>query len=445
MSHDVVLITARALADPGGQPSADGEAPAAVLLADGPLPEVLAAGTAQTVDAHPAAAASVRLELPRSLLIPALVNAHTHLDLTDIGPRPYSPTGGFPTWARMIRDSRPSEPEQIRNSVREGIARSLAGGVMAVGDIAGNGRPEPLEALRESPLHGVSYLELFGLGTRQRAALDRVRRLLTEYPEHFDRGSRRVRFGLQPHAPYSCGRVVYAYAAELTRIFGIPIATHIAESIDERRFIAHAEGPWRAMLEQLGFWDDSVAADITQGLTPINHLARALVSAPFLLAHANDCSDADLDVLACTRASVVYCPRSAAYFGHDTSLGPHRYRDMHSRGINVALGTDSIVNIPDGEAGTLSTLDEMRFLYRRDRTDPAVLLRMATINGARALGLDTALFSLVPGPIAGLCAIDLDDRSQGPTPLAAALESTSPARLLFPRCAAQLTVESPGG
>ena len=139
-------------------------------------------------------------------------------------------------------------------------------------------------------------------------------------------------------------------------------------------------------------------------------------------------------VLAETGTSVAYCPRSSHYFRNHESFGPHRYRDMLAAGINVCLGTDSIVNLPPDESDRLSTLDETRFLCRRDGTDPLTLLRMATVNGARALDLDPDLFifrSGLPHPVAGLIALPLDPSHQSSSPLGSALNA--PGRLSITR------------
>ena len=103
------------------------------------------------------------------VLAPGFVNAHTHLDLTHIGPVPFdAETASFVDWITLIREGRHTDDGDVARSVEEGVARSIRGGVVAVGDIAGVGSESPLRVLRESPLRGVSFIELFGLGDRQR-------------------------------------------------------------------------------------------------------------------------------------------------------------------------------------------------------------------------------------------------------------------------------------
>lgn len=370
------------------------------------------------------------LDLPDAVLVPGFVNAHCHLDLTLVGPRDRPETGGFSAWLQVIRDNRPQEPADIVAAVQRGIELSIAGGVVAVGDIAGCVRSGPTlvpwQTLRRSALGGVSFLEFFAFGSMRDAALKRLRSTLD------DAGPDRAMLGLQPHAPYSVSRTAYESVAEHAARLDLPLSTHLAETLDERSFIARASGPQRDFIEALNIWHESEAEHIGKGEHPVAHLAPLLARRPWLLAHLNDCPDAALDRLASTSCSVAYCPRASAYFDAPEALGPHRYRDMLARGINVCLGTDSIVNLPAAAAtestGGLSPLDDARLLYRRDATDPADLLAMLTINGARALGLDESAFAFTPNhALAGVCAVPVPAGSASPAGL---FESDSNPRLL---------------
>jgi aminodeoxyfutalosine deaminase len=370
------------------------------------MPTILAVGSPAEVASHPAAANAETVDLPDSVIIPGLVNAHTHLDLTHIGPRPHDPASGFLPWIDMIRAERRHDAAEIADSVRHGIEMSLSGGTVAVGDIAG-GLPGEAglaawKRLVDSPLLGVCFLELFGIGNRRQAGSNRLE---TIAPILADASRSPVRLGIQPHAPYSVDRRLYLEAVQLAQRTGAPIATHLAESPEEDLFVRCAQGPFRSLLERLGFWDDSVTEILGRGDHPVRHLEPALREAPFLVAHMNDATDGAIPLLARHGASVAYCPRASSYFGRSAVLGFHRYQEMINAGVNVALGTDSVVNLPSGTE-RLSVLDEMRLLYQRDRTDPLTLLAMGTINGARALGLPERWFRFaVGGELAGAVAV----------------------------------------
>ncbi len=399
-AHSLKLITASAICDAQLSLTNDNTAQPAILIErETQSLRVLAVGPLTQVQSHPACAHAKRLDYPEAVLLPALVNAHTHLDLSHIGPQLYDPDDGFATWLNMVIQNRHTEPEAIAQSVRTGVDLLKVGGVGIVGDIAGapQGQPTltPFETLAESGLAGVSFLEFFATGGNTREAVGRMRTAVDSVRET-RRG--RIRFGLQPHAPNTVRPDAYIAAGEIAQSRGLPLITHLAESIEEREFIAHATGPQRDLIERFGSFDDETAAYFGKGLSPVQHLAGVLASYDLKAVHLNQCSDEDLDTLAMTNTGVVFCPRASAYFGADRHFGPHRYRDMLDRGITVALGTDSIINLPPGEAAAgglgLSTLAEARYLFARDHTDPDTLLAMITTHGVSILGMDTSAVSL---------------------------------------------------
>lgn len=406
--------------------------------ADGWHNRLLAIGRPAEVAAHPAAVAAslVTVDRPRSVLIPGLVNAHTHLDLTHLGPLPHDPSAGFMSWIERIRAGRRIEPDGVAASVGEGLALAAASGTVAVGDVAGAvlGRPSlaAWRALRAGGMRGVSYLEFFAIGVPMERALATLREVVAEAED----GAGGPALGLQPHAPNTVARRGYREAAALAASRGLQLSTHLAETPEERAFVQTGSGPQRTILEQLGIWSDDILDDIGRGRHPVQHLADILAATPMLVAHVNDADDAAIETLAATGASVAYCPHASEYFGAASHFGPHRYRDMLAAGVNVAIGTDSIVNLPVGADGKaeLSVLGEIRRLYRRDGVDPVTLLRMATLNGARALGLPMGPFAFtVGGPIAGVLAIEVDEPVGGGelAPLAAALASGTRPEVLF--------------
>jgi len=397
--------------------------------------------------------------LQRFVVMPGLVNAHSHLDLTHIGVRrrdevperrsvagtvetpkrrnaetptsgqsrgtdepecpiedsgPWSSgdSGGFVEWVNMIRAERATEPPAIRDSVQHGAMLARAGGTALIGDIAGIGSAAAVEALRDSGLPGVSYLEVFGMGRRQQRGIEMMRAAI----ETIERHANGVRLGVQPHAPYSAGPEVYRAAAAT----GLPTATHLAETPEELEFVRTGGGPFRALLQQIGVWDESIRGFDAH---PVEALGDVLRATPMVAAHVNYISDAERELLAEWPVSVAYCPRASAYFGHPhDGESEHRYRDMIEAGINVALGTDSIVCLDT--PNRISVLDEMRLLYARDGTDPDLLLRMATVNGANALHCDPNYVTFAQGAFGGAIAVEVDPASDV-DPLAQALDSTT--------------------
>lgn len=352
----------------------------------------------QRMDNDPRAAGAYRADYRGCVLIPGLVNAHTHLDLTHVGPLPFDKSQGFTGFIRNVLQHRLADDAKIAESVDKGIELSLKGGVVAVGDICGvaNGQPclTPFHTLRKSQLSGVSYLEFFAIGNVPFPTLPPSGaswESLAPTPDS------RVRLGLSPHAPYTVSLNAYALAESLAAMHHLPLCTHAAETPEERDFIAAASGPFRSFLEKAGWWNDAISGPdgVGHGKTPLRHLVQRLEACPYLLAHVNQLSSEDLRVLTHTRTAIAYCPRASHYFDAASHFGRHRYQDMQIANLCVALGTDSIINLPPSTTqpkGRLSTLDEARFLFQRDETDPRLLLAMCTMNGARALGLSSAAF-----------------------------------------------------
>jgi cytosine/adenosine deaminase-related metal-dependent hydrolase len=425
----VVRLDAAALADA----TLGVVSPGAMLLRIHPdqVVEVLAVGEPAALDAPELPTPDRRIVLPAHLLMPGLVNAHAHLDLTHIGPVAHDPGEGFVRWVEHIRANRRDTPDGIADAVRLGVDLSLAGGTVAVGDIAGAPKARLTETaarvLGSSRLAGVSFLEFFGIGRSAAGAVEQLERFARETLPGLrsEMEGARVRVGLQPHAPNTVDLGVYRWAAALADRHALPLSTHLAETPEERAFIAHASGPQRAMLEGFGLWDDSVLHHIGHGRHPVAHLARLLRDHRVLCAHVNDASDEAIGVLADTRTPVVYCPRASAYFGAASHFGPHRYRDMLAAGVRVCLGTDSIVNLDTPDR--ISVLDEMRLLHRRDGADARTLIAMGTTHGAEALGLDPAAVTLRPGPLAGLLAVPVS----GPDAWESAMGGNGPPLVLF--------------
>jgi len=360
------------------------------------------------------------IDRPDELILPTLVNAHTHLDLTPIGPQPYQ--GSFTDWIREVLRLRPAEPKAIIDAVRQGMRLSKAAGVGHIGDIAGS--TAAVMGRRQAPddavIPGVSYLECFGLGANQASTIARVQQALEDLPfetriDYHDRGAV---LGLGPHAPYSTGKDVYKAANRLSHQRIYRLSTHLAETPEELQFVSEADGPFADLLKELGKWDESIKP---AGKHPVQWLESVLKHARWVVAHCNYMEDEHIDILQKTGTSVAYCPVASDYFGHKD----HRYRDMLDAGVNVCLGTDSILCQPSEEAQPMGILPQMRRLYRRDQTEPGTLLKMATTHGMLAMEFsenDATLQKRAPAVFAAV-KIDPDDKLD---PLVQALLNDNP-------------------
>ncbi len=324
------------------------------------------------------------VDLPDAILIPGLVNPHTHLELSghEAGD---TPGGSFTDWivsiAPRMRQSDESIEVVVTDATRRGIEQCLRFGVTTVGDITRHiAITRPI--LADSPLRSVSFGEALGLA----AARPRFEAALAAAAdETFARG--RLRVGISPHAPYTVDLDGYRQCVELARRRRLPLATHLAETCDETAFLVDHSGPFREVWQRLGTWAEGVT---TYPGRPIRFAAAVgLLDLPAVLAHVNDCDESELDLLSRGRAGVVHCPRTHRYFGRP----PHPWREMLDRGINVALGTDSCASSPD-----LDLMAEARVLFSQaPDTPPARILEMITLRGAKMLGMQSEIGSLEAG------------------------------------------------
>ena len=306
---------------------------------DGPLLEnagvaysdgiILAIASAKSLrDQYPAASIE---DLGDCILLPGLINAHVHLELSALSPG--EQPASFVDWLKRLIPPSTPHPQSVQafveKSVAEGVRQCLRFGITRVGDISRQcALTRPL--LAQGPLNVVSYGEVQAMAQRRGFLEERLAIAVDSRDE-----SDFLRTGISPHAPYSIESHGYTRCLELARSKALPLATHLAETSDEADFLAHHSGPFRDLWNHLQAWDEAVP-HFSGG--PIRFAANlGLLDYPTLLAHVNYCDDEELSLLAAGQASVVYCPRTHAYFRHP----PHRWRDMLSAHVNVAIGTDS--------------------------------------------------------------------------------------------------------
>ena len=304
-------------------------------------------------------------DLGEAVLMPGLVNAHTHLDLTSSADS-IQRTPKFTDWIFQIVGKR--NPSTVEPSVREGVQQSLVGGATTVGDIDGTG--ESMQILRDTPIRKVAFFEVLGFSC-ERAAMGLAR--LATYLETLPVPDSLLISALSPHAPYSTSADIYRQCVAS----GLSVCTHVAETKEELEFLSSGTGPFLDYLEAFGI---STAGWQPPQLTPVQYMKTlGVLRKDALLVHCNYLTDADVGLIAESGASVVFCPRSHHYFYHTD----HPVVQLIERGINVAIGTDSLAS-----NWSLNLLDELKFLAcTQPRIRPETLFDMVTCNGADALGL----------------------------------------------------------
>lgn len=304
----------------------------------------------------------IDVDLGQSLIIPGLVNAHTHLDLGALRGK-LQPPAQFTDWlVQVIGYRRRVNGAEWTTSIHEGIQESIRHGTTCLGDISYNG--ESLDILQSTGLNYLVFRELIGM-KRERAEL--AMDLADDWINNDTNTGGR---GLSPHAPYTVSECLLTLLH--TCFHQIPMAMHVAETREELQLLNEKAGPFRDFLQNLGVWHPDL---LFGSIDDVIHLLDDLDQA--YLIHGNYLTREQWQRLSST-TTVVYCPRTHAYFGHE----PHPYLAMLADGVNVALGTDSLASNPD-----LSILNECRFLWQRDqgRLDGPTLMKLATKTGKTAL------------------------------------------------------------
>jgi len=341
----------------------------------------------------PESASAEVVDWGSAVILPGLVNAHTHLELTRLHQQ-LTEFSSFTEWlSQLVQKRRQWTTEDYVESVRQGADQSLSSGTTLVGDISASGASA--RALKNTGLRKVVFEEVCGLSPEKAAqgiiGLDS--RLELVNPDSL------LTSGISPHAPYSVAPDLYRGAAEAARQRRLPIATHLAETRAELEFLGSGSGEIKDFLTRLGALPPEWKPP---GLPPVLYLdSLGALQPTALLIHCNYLDRESMAAILRSRCSVAFCPRSHAFFGHDE----HPVRELLDMGVNVALGTGSLAG-----NSSLSILDEMRFLFQK-RKDLMCqeIIRMATLNGASALHFGGVLGRLRRGYWADMTILQLPE------------------------------------
>ena len=334
------------------------------------------------------------VDLGNVAVLPGLINAHAHLEFSTLE-RPLGPVTPFAGWIRSVVDWRSRRMCPVLDAVRTGLDESLHAGTTTIGEIATSGWS--VDAFADIPGTAVVFREQLGFSASRIAGQLEIARSHLE--DATDSGC--VVRGLSPHAPYSVHPDLFHGLVELAREFRAPLAVHLAETREELELLSSRSGPLVDLLIELGLWDD-VPQRFPSG--PLEYLHAVADLPRALVVHGNYLNDEELAYIADHRnISVVYCPRTHAYFRRE----PHPWRQLLERGASVAIGTDGRASNPD-----LNVWNEIQFLRRlAPAVNPALLLQLGTICGARTLGLEQRCGSITPGKQADLSVVALPHRS----------------------------------
>ena len=314
------------------------------------------------------------VDLGEHILLPGLINAHCHLDYTCLRGK-IAPPQSFADWIRAINAEKAKlSAEDYVVSINQGLAEAKQFGTTAIANLTAF--PELIAKIDE-PIWAWWFAELIDVRNRAQnlTALSRqvsgVNGIVNRALEQLSAANQR---GFAPHAPFTASANLYRCCEEIAQREKIFLTTHLAESREEMQMFREANGPLYDFLKEIG--RDMSDCGGTTPLSRFADLTDASAAQGWIVAHLNEVSETDFDLLRKRKFSIVHCPRSHAYFGH-TDFQFERLRELD---FNVCLGTDSLASNDD-----LSLFAEMRKFQERFHFEPQKILEMVTINPARAL------------------------------------------------------------
>lgn len=392
---------------PGERPLRDG---AVVLDAQA---RVVAVGEAHALrQTH----ASAHWSDERAILLPGLVNAHVHLELSKLRGETRS-GGGFGPWVTSMMTRRDVlQPELDEESIDLGISELLRSGTVAIGEVSNT--LASVELLGTAPLLGRVFHEVFGMRRETASAtagLARQKRAaIARWPDNLS-------YALAPHTLYSLHPDNVRELVHEARDRGARTSLHLAEHAAELAFLRDGSGPFADFLAHRSVPPGDFSPP---GLSPVAYAEQLGILGPDLIAvHLCATDRAELLRVRASGAQTVLCPRSNLFI--ELKLPP--LYDVLEAGLTPGLGTDSLASNT-----TLDVLAEACALRDRfPQVDPGRLISMATWYGAVALGLSHRVGALQVGLSPGLLAFDLE-RPVG-DPLNYLLRAPPPARRVLAR------------
>ena len=337
------------------------------------------------------------LDFSSHIVMPGLINSHAHLGLSRLRGRIQEKS--FTQWIRLLMSEILNwNDDDYRSSSEQGIEELVRSGITTVGDISRNGLS--FDGLKKRGLRGIVFLEVLGL--KQYIESERMKTakefLASAEPDQ------KIHFGLSPHAPYSVSRELFVESCQYAWKHGLPVSIHCAETEEEIEFIQRGTGRIREMLEEFGLMDENWEPP---GISPAAYLAQTGVLKESICIHMNILEEKDIELLKKQGVKVVCCPGTNAWFSRE-KVCP--IDTLLEKDIHVSLGTDSLAS-----NDCLNMFFEMKLVRKYF---PSISLKdivaMATIGGAKTLGMEEKIGSFDRGKEADIVSIRLEREIDNP-------------------------------
>ena len=353
--------------------------------------------------------AAARLaDFGNAAIIPGLINSHSHLELTAMRGFLEAEESDFFAWLRKLTLARLERmtAEDIYSSALWGACEAVRAGVTCLGD-ASDSAAASMQALRDVGLRGLVFQESFGPDPA--SVRENVQKLKDKVAQLRSLETKLVQFGVSPHSPYTVCAAQLAAIVEFSTTDNLPLMMHAAESAAEDLFVREGRGIFAEGLARRGIqWEAA-------GVSTVQYLKRVgVLGVGPLLAHCIRVDDHDIEAIAESGAKIAHCPKSNAKLRH----GRAPLAKFVKAGIVVGLGSDSVAS-----NNTCDLIEEARFAALLSRlhgdNDSGVtgdkLLELATLGGAKALGLERQVGALIEGLEADLTVVSLAGVHQTPS------------------------------
>lgn len=349
-----------------------------------------------------------RQDFGRAVILPGFVDLHTHLEFSGmrgiLADLPYS------QWKiQLEKKSARLEPEDWLAFARLGAIEAAQSGITTIADITDSGAS--LTAALELGLRGMIYHEITGMDYSQVSqTIDAAKHQVAAWQDK-TAGSR-LKIGVAPHSAYSVSPPLIKATSEWAVADGLKVCVHLAGSKDEYDFVKYGSSPLAGAYRDLMGWGDLLWQPT--GVTPVKYMLQwEIFDCDVLAVHCIQVNEDDLKILKDYDVAVAHCPKCSAKL----AMGIAPMRDFLDMGLRVGLGTDS-----PASNYTMDVFDEMRIglLLQRglnqatQNLEAQTFVHMATIGGAKALGLETTIGSLEPEKQADIVVVDMSHSHQRP-------------------------------
>lgn len=371
-------------------------------------------------------------------LMPGFVDVHTHLEYTAlrglIDDLPYS------RWKlQLMHKEQLFSSQDWDDSALLGALEALQSGITTIADITATGASG--HAAQAAGLRGVIYREV---ATMERDAVDGVMRDAVADIDAWraTTDASRIMIGIAPHAAYTCHPELFRRVADYAQD-GTRVAMHLATSKEEYEFVRYGSSILGQDVRES--FDAHAPLWLPTGVSPVRYVLQwGILDVPHILAvHCTQLDEDDLAILAARDVAIGHCPRCNAKLG----MGIAPIHDFIRAGLRVGLGTDS-----PAASNSMDMFEEMRVgllvqravLGEKHFIPARQFVKMATLDAARALGIDDIVGSLEPGKRADIIAIDLSESHQIPAhhPYSTLVHTANQENVLWTMVAGEVVYEA---